>query len=189
MKDDRDLKPLIDQVQKAQDKPFITPAPTEEVKLPKIRQESNKSPDPIFCTSQIQESLPNTEKKQNSGIKDKEKENKDCLPAINSFETPLVTMTEKRKAMDYGYSFGSKRMAMAPTFFNLRLICDCLGRAMRRHMDYSYGVFWFLEDLARAKKILKKQKNGEDVDPLAESGASHVTAFSYNFKDDLKLNQ
>ena len=68
---------------------------------------------------------------------------------------------------------------MGPTFFNLRIICDCLGRAIRRHIDYSQGVFWFLDDLTRAKKALKMD--------IAESGGSDVTAFSYHFKEELKL--
>jgi len=62
--------------------------------------------------------------------------------------------------MNFGHSFDSKKMAMGPAFFNLRLICDCLGRAIRRHIDYSQGIHWFLDELKEAKKerkILKKQ--------------------------------
>ena len=36
---------------------------------------------------------------------------------------------------------------MGPSFFNLRLICDCIGRALRRHIDYSHSEFWFLDEL------------------------------------------
>ena len=75
-------------------------------------------------------------------------------------------------------------MAMGPAFFNIRIICDCLGLAIRRHMDFSQGR-WFLDQLNEAKrerKELKRQmaeitnKNGQ---ALEESACSNVTAFSY----------
>lgn len=65
--------------------------------------------------------------------------------AINDFGEPLLEKYEKEREFNLGYSFDSKKMAMGPAFFNLRLICDCLGRALRRHIEYSQGVFWFLD--------------------------------------------
>jgi len=47
-------------------------------------------------------------------------------------------------------------MAMGPAFFNLRIICDCLGMAMKRHIDFSEGEYWFLDDKAAAKKEVKQ---------------------------------
>ena len=57
--------------------------------------------------------------------------------------------------MKYGYSFNSKWVAQGPTFFNLRIMCMCLGKAMKRHIDFSKGtglmghnkVYWFLDEL------------------------------------------
>ena len=159
------------------DKVFITPAP-QEVKLPVLSEletlrKVEKSPDLFNISHEI-----NREK---AAVPRN-------LPAINSFESPLIHKDEKKLAVEHGYSFGSKKVAMGPAFFNLRLICDCLGRALRRHMDYSYGVFWFLDDLQKAKKVLKKQQK-EGTDTLADSGVSDVTAFSYGFNENLKLNQ
>ena len=75
-------------------------------------------------------------------------------------------------------------------------MCDCLGKAIMRHIEYSEGELWFLDQ----KKELKKQQRRLDQDPnadivvnfnnvdLTESGISDQTAFTYNFKDDLKIN-
>jgi hypothetical protein len=56
--------------------------------------------------------------------------------------------------MNFGHSFNSKKMAMGPGFFNLRIMCDCLGKAIRRHIDYSESELWFIDD----KLDLKKQR-------------------------------
>lgn len=86
-------------------------------------------------------------------------------------------------AVELGYSYGSKKMAMGPTFFNLRIVCECLGRALRRHLEFSFGVFWFLDDRAQARAITRGQGEGEAVHDSAK------TQFSYKFEDALKLNQ
>mmetsp|Transcript_20663 Transcript_20663/g.31526 ORF Transcript_20663/g.31526 Transcript_20663/m.31526 type:complete len:96 (+) Transcript_20663:2502-2789(+) len=57
--------------------------------------------------------------------------------AVNNFSSPLLTKEEKNKELNNGMSFNSKKMAVAPMFFNLRIMCDCLGRAVRRHIDFS----------------------------------------------------
>lgn len=98
---------------------------------------------------------------------------------------------------------------MAPAFFNLRIICDCLGRAIRRHIDFSQPTLngeevtcWFLDELNEAKKQskLERKRFKQEMqkitgkkpkeDELEESGATAGTDFSnftYNFKDDLKI--
>lgn len=117
--------------------------------------------------------------------------------AINDFGAPLLEKHEQEREFNLGYSFDSKKMAMGPAFFNLRLICDCLGRALRRHIEYSQGVFWFLDQLKEAKqerKDLKKQlaqfklNQADRPTDVEESGVSDLTAFTYDFKDDLKLS-
>ena len=88
--------------------------------------------------------------------------------------------------MDYGFSFDSKKIAMGPSFFNLRIICDCLGKAIRRHIDYSEGELWFLDD----KLDLKRQRRRTAAQDITESGKSADTvntAFTYNFDDNLKI--
>lgn len=82
--------------------------------------------------------------------------------------TPLLDKSEKCNARDYGYSFGSKKVAMGPGFINLRFMCHCLARAIKRHLEFSKGEHWFLQDL---------QQEQDDVD----------LEFSYQLPPDLKL--
>jgi hypothetical protein len=79
---------------------------------------------------------------------------------------PLIEKGEKHVAVDYGYSFGSKKVNMGPAFLNLRVMCECLARALSKHMEFSKGIYLFLEDLEKAEDDNK---------------------FSYHFKKDLKL--
>ena len=51
--------------------------------------------------------------------------------------SPLLSKDLKNEAFNAGYSFNSKKMAMGPAFFNLRIMCDCLGMAIKRHIDFS----------------------------------------------------
>ena len=74
---------------------------------------------------------------------------------INVKWTPLLDKSEMVEARDYGYSFGSKKVSMGPGFVNLRFICHCLARAIRRHLEFSQGHHWFLQDL---------QKDKDDID-------------------------
>ncbi len=70
--------------------------------------------------------------------------------------------------MNYGYSFGSKKVNMGPAFLDPKVMCQCLARAIMKHLQFSKGSYLFLEDL----------KNAEDmIDP----------EFSYKFKKDLKI--
>ena len=82
--------------------------------------------------------------------------------------TPLIDKTEKLNAKEYGYSFGSKKVAMGPGFVNLRFLCHCLARAIKRHVEFSQGTHWFLQDLQKE----------EEVDDLE---------FSYKLPADLRL--
>jgi hypothetical protein len=90
------------------------------------------------------------------------------MEAVNDMSSPLIDKESKHDAMLYGYSFNSKQVAQGPTFFNLRIMCHCLGRALRRHCDFSRDVYNFLDEL----------KEGEDLEE------SH---FSYKFNDELKI--
>jgi len=65
--------------------------------------------------------------------------------------TPLIDADEKRKARDYGHSFGSKKVEMGPGFMNLRFMCHCLAKAIKRHLEFSQGTHWFLQDLQMSK--------------------------------------
>ena len=76
--------------------------------------------------------------------------------------------TEKMTAKEYGYSFGSKKVAMGPGFMNLRFMCHCLARAIKKHLEFSRGEHWFLQDL---------QKEQDDID----------LEFSYQLPPDLRL--
>lgn len=71
-------------------------------------------------------------------------------------------------AKDYGFSFGSKKVAMGPGFMNLRFMCHCLARAIKKHLEFSRGEHWFLQDL---------QKEQDDID----------LEFSYQLPADLRL--
>jgi hypothetical protein len=61
--------------------------------------------------------------------------------------SPMISKEEKLKALDYGHSFGSKKVEMGPGFVNLRFMCHCLGRAIMKHLEFSKGEYWFLTDL------------------------------------------
>ena len=80
----------------------------------------------------------------------------------------MLEKKDKVDARDYGYSFGSKKVAMGPGFMNLRFMCHCLARAIKRHIDFSNGELWFLQDL---------QARQEDTD----------LEFTYKLPPDLKL--
>ena len=71
-------------------------------------------------------------------------------------------------AKEYGHSFGSKKVAMGPGFINLRFMCHCLARAIKKHLEFSRGEHWFLQDL---------QKEEDDID----------LEFSYQLPPDLRL--
>ena len=80
----------------------------------------------------------------------------------------MIDKEEKLQAREYGYSFGSKKVAMGPGFINLRFMCHCLARAIKRHLEFSKGEHWFLQDL---------QQEMDDTD----------LEFSYQLPPDLKL--
>ena len=61
--------------------------------------------------------------------------------------SPLISADLKMEAFNAGHSFNSKKMAMGPAFFNLRIMCDCLGMAIKRHIDFSQNKYWFLDEL------------------------------------------
>ena len=64
--------------------------------------------------------------------------------AVKEKWSPLLDKKDKTDARDYGYSFGSKKVAMGPGFMNLRFMCHCLARAIKRHINFSNGEMWFL---------------------------------------------
>lgn len=64
--------------------------------------------------------------------------------AIKDTWSPLLDKKEKDEARDYGHSFGAKKVAMGPGFVNLRFMCHCLARAIKRHIEFSKGEHWFL---------------------------------------------
>ena len=93
--------------------------------------------------------------------------------AVNDMSSPLLGKDQAIGAKNYGFSFNSKKMAQGPHFFNLRIMCHCLGKALKRHIEFSMGEFWFLDELNSYKEQLDAS-----VDRLD---------FSYNFKSDLKI--
>lgn len=87
--------------------------------------------------------------------------------------------------MMYGHSFNSKRVAQGPTFFNLRIMCHCLGKALRRHIEFSGSDCWLLDELeeAKAKGLGGDGKDQGDTEPTSPDQLD----FSYRFRDDLKI--
>ena len=71
----------------------------------------------------------------------------DFQEAINDFGSPLLSKDDQKAAFLMGQSLNSKKVAQGPTFFNLRIMCHCLGRAMRRHCDFSQDTLWFLDEV------------------------------------------
>ena len=84
--------------------------------------------------------------------------------------TPLIERKERFDALNYGYSFGSKKVNMGPAFLNLKVMCQCLARAIMKHLQFSQGKYLFLDDLKAADNIF------EDIE------------FSYKFNKNLKLS-
>ena len=41
---------------------------------------------------------------------------------------------EMEQVKKFGHSFGSKLVAQGPTFFNIRTMCECFGRALSKHI-------------------------------------------------------
>jgi len=42
---------------------------------------------------------------------------------------------------------------MGPAFLNLKVICECLAKAIIRHLEFSHGTFLFLEDLKKSEEM------------------------------------
>ena len=51
--------------------------------------------------------------------------------------SPLIHKNEIAEAKEYGYSFNSKKVGMAPALVNLRFMSHCLARAIKMHMDFN----------------------------------------------------
>lgn len=64
--------------------------------------------------------------------------------------TPLIDKKDKTDAVDYGFSFGSKKVNMGPGFLNLKVMCQCLAKAIMKHLEFSRGTYLFLSDLKAA---------------------------------------
>ena len=68
-------------------------------------------------------------------------------------------------AREYGFSFASKKVGQAPSVVNLRFMCHCLARAVKKHLDFNPNDEHFLQDI--------------ETDTRYD--------FTYNFAKDLKL--
>lgn len=56
---------------------------------------------------------------------------------------------EMDQVKKFGHSFGSKLVAQGPTFFNIRTMCECFGRALAKHIQFSEEdgeALWFLDE-------------------------------------------
>ena len=49
----------------------------------------------------------------------------------------MINEGDKKDAIDYGFSFGAKKVGMAPSVVNLRFMCHCLGKAVKMHLDFN----------------------------------------------------
>lgn len=78
----------------------------------------------------------------------------------------MLQKQEAKDAIDYGYSFGSKKVGMAPGVVNLRFMCHCLARAVKMHLNFNPDNENFLQDLRRIDSNLE---------------------FTYNFQNELKV--
>ncbi len=57
-------------------------------------------------------------------------------PLVQKWE-PLIDPSEVKEAKDYGFSFGAKKVGMAPSLVNLRFMCHCLAKAIKMHLDFN----------------------------------------------------
>lgn len=96
----------------------------------------------------------------------------------------MVPKDQLASAKGYGFSFDSKKVAMGPAFLNMRLMCVCLGRAIRRHLDFNPDNCNFLDEKKKSKQGLVISSPKVD---LTDSSGSVPSAFSYNLKEQLKI--
>ena len=86
---------------------------------------------------------------------------KTIKPNIKSMKLlVLKNLKLNLKTYQYPYQTGLTH------FFNLRIMCLCLGRALRRHCDFSKDTYYFLDDLQE----LENEAN-----------------FTYKFNSELKI--
>lgn len=81
--------------------------------------------------------LPVSVRNTPSSLTDKVKVQQKIEPPLIEKWTPLLDVKDMKEARDYGFSFGSKKVAMAPGFLNLRFMCHCLARALKMHLDFN----------------------------------------------------
>lgn len=84
--------------------------------------------------------------------------------------SPLITKDEVKEAKDFGQSLGSKKVAQGPGYVNLRFMCYCLAKAIKKHLDFNPTNAHFLHDITTI------------VDNGPELG------FTYDFKMKVTLN-
>lgn len=65
---------------------------------------------------------------------------------------------------------GSKKVAQGPGYVNLRFMCYCLAKAIKKHMDFNPTNAHFLHDITS----------------IVDNGPEH--GFTYNFKMKVTLH-
>lgn len=79
--------------------------------------------------------------------------------------SPLISKDDRKEALDFGHSFGSKKVGMSAALVNLRFMCHCLARAVKMHLDFNPKDKYFLHDFADDEEL----------------------RFTYNFRKDLRV--
>jgi hypothetical protein len=86
----------------------------------------------------------------------------------------LIDKETKNIALNFGFSFDSKKVSEALGFLTIEGICDCFSVAIMRHIEFAKGRE-FIDDV-------------EGFSISKSAVVKELTNFSYNFKDELKID-
>lgn len=90
--------------------------------------------------------------------------------------------------MDYGYSFGSKKVGMAPGVVNLRYMCHCLAKAVKMHLNFNPTNENFLQDLRSKDQSLEFTYNFQNELKVTLHPQSHQTDFLVQNKSEADID-
>ena len=60
--------------------------------------------------------------------------------------SPLISKEEKEHALDFGFSFDSKKVNDTIENVDMETTCKCFAHALKKHIDFSWGEL-LIDDL------------------------------------------
>lgn len=71
---------------------------------------------------------------------------KPLLGKIVPKSSPLISKEEKENALEFGYSFDSKKVNDTIENIDMEVTCWCFAHALKKHIDFSWGEL-LIDDL------------------------------------------